>query len=244
MSKQLINRDELELQLQAEVMPKIKTLLDGATVGRFLRVAHSYISGDKKIAACSRESQFKALLKCAETGMMPNGEDAALVPYGTNATFMPMKAGYVRSLMSTDKYDFVDAFAVYEKDFFTFYIDSDKGKYFKYEPCLDNVRGEIKGGFAFAKDKRGFYRLEWMNKEQLDRRKNAAETKNVWNKWPERMVEKTVIKALCKKMLTEIPPKLNLAIKMEDSAAATKLPQENKKFEKAIDAEAVEKEVI
>jgi recombination protein RecT len=54
-----------------------------------------------QLAKCDRPSLFAALLEAARFGLTPFTDEAAIVPYGTTATFIPMAQGFVRMFWNT-----------------------------------------------------------------------------------------------------------------------------------------------
>jgi len=71
-------------------------------VERFTRVVMTAIQNSPKLLACTRQSIFNSCMKCAQDGLLPDGREAAIVPFGESedgqkksdqATYMPMVAG-------------------------------------------------------------------------------------------------------------------------------------------------------
>lgn len=56
----------------------------------------------------------------------------------------------------------------------------------------------IIGSYCIIKNKRGHF-IETLNKTEIEKMKNVAKTKNVWNNWYGEMVLKSVIKRACKR---------------------------------------------
>jgi recombination protein RecT len=53
------------------------------------------------LARCDRPSLYAALLEAARYGLTPFTDEAAVVPYGKTATFIPMAQGFVRMFWNT-----------------------------------------------------------------------------------------------------------------------------------------------
>ena len=62
----------------------------------FQRVALNALLTAPKLAQCTSASLEHAVMVCAETGLMPDGREAAIVPYKEKATFVPMVDGVRR----------------------------------------------------------------------------------------------------------------------------------------------------
>jgi RecT family len=69
---------------------------------RFMRVVMTAVQNNPKLLKCTRQSFFNACMKCAQDGLLPDGREAALVPFAEDddgkakadlAQYMPMVAG-------------------------------------------------------------------------------------------------------------------------------------------------------
>ena len=61
----------------------------------FLRATVTALWRDPALAEADERSFKLALLKCAQTGLMPDGESAALVTFGSEVTLIPMVHGLI-----------------------------------------------------------------------------------------------------------------------------------------------------
>jgi recombination protein RecT len=77
-------------------------------VESFLRVALTGLKTTRGLAACSHPSLLAALLDCAQTGLMPCTNEAAIIPYGDTATFVPQYQGYIEIFHRTGKVERVE----------------------------------------------------------------------------------------------------------------------------------------
>ena len=59
----------------------------------FQRVALNALLTTPALCRCTGPSLEKAVVLCAESGLLPDGREAAIVPYKTNAQFIPMVDG-------------------------------------------------------------------------------------------------------------------------------------------------------
>lgn len=55
----------------------------------------------KQLAKCDRPSLYAAFLEAARFGLTPFTDEAAIIPYGSVATFVPMAQGFVRMFWNT-----------------------------------------------------------------------------------------------------------------------------------------------
>lgn len=90
-----------------------------------------------------------------------------------------------------------DVQCVYDKDTFSF--RKENGKIFynhAFGEPFSNTK-EIVGGYCIIKNKRGEF-IEIMNMVEINKLKNVAKTKIIWNTWLSEMVKKSVVKRACK----------------------------------------------
>lgn len=83
--------DQMPLQMKVNPDAFMRLVLTG------MRTSKQAVA----LAKCSRPSLFGALLECARFGLTPFTEEAAIVPYGTEATFVPMAGGFVKMFWNT-----------------------------------------------------------------------------------------------------------------------------------------------
>jgi phage RecT family recombinase len=84
-----------------EVARALPKLIDSDA---FMRVVLTGLKSSKQAAAlaqCDRPSLFAALLEAARLGLMPFTNEAAIIPFGKTATFVPMYQGYVQLFYRT-----------------------------------------------------------------------------------------------------------------------------------------------
>jgi hypothetical protein len=92
---------------------------------------------------------------------------------------------------------------VNEGDKFTFIKESGSVQYNHEIKNPFNKNPEIIGAYCIIKNKRGEF-LETLNMTEVQKMKNVASTKNVWNNWEGEMVLKSVIKRACKRHFRDI----------------------------------------
>ena len=108
----IIQSDSMKKQW-ALVLPKC------LTADRLARVALTQLRKTPKLAQCTPESFLGSMMKCAETGLEPNGRDAHLIPYGNECTFIADYKGLVRLCRRDPSVKDVQVFTVRENDDFT-----------------------------------------------------------------------------------------------------------------------------
>lgn len=172
--------------------------------------AEKYILGvyntvilNQDLIACTPESIRDAAITSAVLGVAIDAKQHAyLVPYGNKAQFQMSYKGYVSVAKRDPDVDHISSNIVYEGD--TFRIDIGANT-LSHMPDLESERygkeGNIKYVYAIVRFKKNTGRdiiFEVMTKDQIDKIKNEAKQKHIWNKHYGEMARKTVIKRLCK----------------------------------------------
>src|SRR5262245_7340046 len=76
---------EAEIRAASEIPPE-----------KFIRAVMTSVSLNQEILGCSWPSVWQACLRALRDGLLPDGVDAAIVPYKTTATYIPMYQGLLR----------------------------------------------------------------------------------------------------------------------------------------------------
>ncbi len=168
---------------------------------KFQRVAMTAIQQDPALLDADRASLFTALSKAAADGLMPDKREGALTiaktkqkdgSYRDMVVWMPMVAGIVKKVRQSGEVSKMIAKAVYEKDTFDVLFGDDDRIYHK--PYLDGHPGKIVGAYSIVHLKDGSITRDFMPKWRIDKAKNVAKTKYVWEAWDDEMSIKTVIR--------------------------------------------------
>lgn len=96
-----------------------KALPSHLTPERFIRVALTAMNRTPKLAACTQTSLFKCLLDLSALGLEPDGRNAHLIPYGTEATLIVDWKGLVALAKRSGDVASWSAELVCEKDEFS-----------------------------------------------------------------------------------------------------------------------------
>lgn len=113
--------------------------------------------------------------------------------YGTIVTFIPGYRGLIKLCRNAGMKN-INAQVVYEKDKFDYYEDED-GQHWKYIPCLEKDRGNVKCGFSVATLKDDTKSFKFVPLETLEKAKKASKSKTgPWKTWEEEMYLKTILK--------------------------------------------------
>ena len=83
---------------------------------KFIRVAQTAIRQNPSLALLDRQSLYAAFHKCAADGLIPDGREAAIVPFGQTATYMPMIQGICKKARNSGEIETINALVRYEND--------------------------------------------------------------------------------------------------------------------------------
>lgn len=190
--------DQWRKQLQSMEPQFQRALPAHVPVERFVRATETAVMRDPELRGCDRKSLFQAIMQCAESGLMPNGRDAALVRFKGNVQFIPMIGGILRLMRNTGEVQAIIAEVVCERDEFDYRIGDDPK--IEHKPAMGE-RGEVIGAYAVLKTKDGGTYREFMSRGEIDKIRNVSRAKDngPWKTWFEEMARKTVLRRLAKK---------------------------------------------
>jgi phage RecT family recombinase len=198
------NIERMRPQIEASLPP-------GVDPARFTRVVMNALQNMPELLdqQVDRQSVYNACLRGAQLGLMPDKREGAIVivnekrkdgagrdVWVKTAQFRDMIGG-LRKLASEFGFDLI-ARSVYENDAFD-YECGDVESISHKPPRLGQERGALIGAYAIATRLRDNqkYRLVY-DMAQINKRRDVAQTKAVWDKWTSEMGEKTVARALFK----------------------------------------------
>lgn len=219
MSKNLTPAQALHSNLEAMKPRFSEALPEHVPVKKFIGALKTAASNNPKLLEADRHSLYAACMKSAETGLMPDGVNAALVPFFnkkkniTEVQFMKMIAGDLRLARNSGEIKQINSQIIYKNDEFEYWAD-ENGEHLKYKPNFFGERGEIIGAFAQAVTKDGGVYIEIMTMEQINAVKNVSRSKD-YGPWSgpfySEMVRKTVLKRILKRlpMSTDFEIKIN-----------------------------------
>jgi recombination protein RecT len=165
---------------------------------KFVRVASTAIRNNPKLVECDKQSLYSAFHRCAQTGLLPDGRDAAIVPFGTTAQFMPMVAGLCRMARNSGEIKTINAQIVYKNDAYEHWID-ESGEHFKHVPARGD-RGNAYLVYAFCQTKdEGVFFEELSMEDCAAIEKMSKQKGGPWNgPFRTEMMRKSAIRRLLK----------------------------------------------
>lgn len=137
------------------------------SVDRFISVAKTALINNPALASLDRGSLYQAFTQAATDGLMPDGREAAIVPFAGKAKFMVMIAGICKKARNSGEIGTIDAQVVYEKDTYEAWTD-EKGSHFKHIRARGD-RGEIVLTYAYALGKDGSVYFEEVSEDQMQK---------------------------------------------------------------------------
>ena len=168
---------------------------------RFVKVALMALQKTPKLLDADRASFYLAIQACAQDGLLPDGREAALVPYGNTVQYLPMIAGILKKVRNSGELKSIMATTVYKKDAFDYFVD-ENGEHLSHKPELFSDRGDMIGVYALAQTKDGGIYMQILTKAQIEKVRSVSKQKDggPWTQWYEAQAEKTALKRLCKRL--------------------------------------------
>lgn len=179
------------------------------TVKRFTRIALIAVQTNADLLEVDRQSLFNELLKLASQGLLPDGNEAALVVFrdkfkGRICKGMPMIAGVLKKIRQSGEVAKCSAQVVYANDDFEHSFGYEESVR-HVPPPLGKPRGKPIGAYATAVLKDGSHELEVMDVDQIEKVRAVSRAKrddSPWFVWWDEMARKTVMRRLAKRLPT------------------------------------------
>lgn len=210
MKTQLVTPQQFFEAFVAEYEPRVKELLPSTMKQpRFLAATQIYLQKNPRLLQADRLSLFDALLKCARDGLMPDGREAAIVPFRDTdskkviAQYLPMVQGILKRLRQLTKAYSIECEAVYEADEFNVVLGDDPKIHHK--PKVSGPRGKVMAAYCIIKDARGVVlSRSVLPREEIEKIRNVsrAKTSSAWTQWYDQMAIKTAIRRAAKNVPT------------------------------------------
>ena len=197
----------------AEIVDRAREYLQplGIAPEFFAQATVTALMKNVKLLKADKDSFKLALLKCAQCGLMPDGESAVLVPFKKNVTLIKMYGGMLDIIRRNIPGIGVECSVVWEWDDFEIAKGDDarllhaprelpadldlkayedwsriKGAY-----CVISLPPMVPGALPVKE-------RYWMPRSQIERIRNRAPGSHVpgspWKEWPAQMCEKTVMR--------------------------------------------------
>jgi recombination protein RecT len=191
---------------------KLDTALPkGVDADRFTRMTITALQANPDLLEADKDSLYLAILQCAQTGLPPDGKQAALVVFNTNVgnkqnarwikkvQFMPMVTGIINKLGEIGIK--CDTAVVHANDAFE-WEQGDEPK-IRHKPAqLGSDRGEMIGAYAILRPKGGDVYHEVMDASQIEavRAQSRAPNSLMWSQFKSEGWRKTVLRRCAKRV--------------------------------------------
>lgn len=200
-----IKHPKMQAQIQASLPPSV-------SLSRFTAVTIAAINHNPDLTSADRQSFYNAVVRAAQEGLLPDGQDAFLNIYPTNVgtrdqprwirkvQYQRMVGGVIKQFKKAG----IDAYAccVYENEDFTTWND-EAGQHISHKLMpFSNKRGEMIGAYAVAPMPSGKPIVAFMDMEAIGKARDASKSKEgpAWRVWFDRMAEKSVLHRLRKRV--------------------------------------------
>lgn len=200
-----LRHEKFQTQIRASLPPSV-------SLDRFTAVTIAAVNQNPDLLGADRQSFYNSVVKCAQEGLLPDGQDSVLNVYNTNVgtkdkprwikkvQYQRMVGGLLKQFTKAG----IDAYAesVYENDSFDYWND-ESGQHLIHKPTkLGKEKGERIGSYAVAKLASGRVIVQVMDMEDLARVRAASKSpdKGPWSSWPARMEQKSALHRLRKRV--------------------------------------------
>jgi len=166
---------------------------------RFFRVVMTAVQMNPDLIACDRSTLFLSSLKCAQDGLLPDGREAALVPFKNRVQYLIMYGGMLKRFRNSGNFRWIGTGIVHEGDEFEYWVD-ETGPHFKHVPKHDDDSNKkIICVYAAATTKDGAPFIQPLSLADIKKRQNMSRgTRDdaPWKQWWNEMAQKTAIRVL------------------------------------------------
>lgn len=188
-------------------------MLDDKAKARMKSAAIVAVTKDPELLMADRQSFMGAIRMCAQHGVTPDGNEATLQVYNSKTkikgkeawikkvTYLPMIRGIINRVTRSGKIKLFYAEVVYEKE--TFKIDQTKGDRrpdHDFDPMRRGADKDIIGSYSVAVYDDGTTDCEPMPRNEIEKVKASAKTKNVWDGWYSEKAKVAVMKRHSKRL--------------------------------------------
>jgi recombination protein RecT len=179
---------------------------------RFTRMTITALQNNPTLLEADKDSLYLAILKCAETGLAPDGKEAVLVVYNTKVgnnqwrkmvQFQPMVTGIIKKLGEVGVK--CETETVHERDFFE-YEAGDNPKITHRPAKLGEDRGKMIGAYAILR----MQGIDTPYREVMDaaaievvRSQSKQPDSLMWTKFSGEGYRKTVLRRCAKRIPTK-----------------------------------------
>jgi recombination protein RecT len=174
------------------------------SVDRFNREVETLVNINGEIAAVDRKSLIVACLQAAHDGLLPDRREGIILPYREKsgryiAQWQPMVDGLLKRFRNSGQFRSISSGVVREGEEFSYWID-EHGDHIRHVPG-DEI-GKILKAYAIAHTKDGGVLVRVMSVAEINKRRAVSKAKDgpMWKDWYPEAAQKTVLRALAKRL--------------------------------------------
>lgn len=185
----------------AERRDKIEAMLPSTMPGnKFMQAFSDAVRNEPKLKLCNPQSLYKAVSRAAADGLYINGIEAAIVPFGGDATYIPMVQGILKRMRNTGQIKSIKAGIVYAAEYMNGGFEYEEGTNgtLVHRPLLMGDRGSPVAAYSIAVLAGGVTDVCVMRADDIlhikKQARGAARSDSPWNTNEMEMWKKTVIR--------------------------------------------------
>ena len=186
---------ERRVQLSADLVKAM-----GMDPQAYTRVALNALIMNPAIADCTPDSIDKALLRCIESRLLPDGIHAAIVPFRKEAQLITMVDGRALLARRATPGLAMRARVVYDGEHFIHEEGLRAVLEHKPDPTVPHGDEHIVAAYGVADLPGGAQEWVVLYRVEIDQARAMAKTQKVWGPFYGRMAEKTVLHRLLKRL--------------------------------------------
>jgi phage RecT family recombinase len=165
----------------------------------FIRAFMTSAQLNPELQACTWQSLWDAALRACRDGLLPDGVEAAVVPFKSKAQYIRMYGGVLRQFRRSGQFKWLKTDVVREGEKFEHWV-TNAGEHFLHVPG-DDFAAPIVKAYALATTKDGGEFCKVMSRAEIDKHRSysrAQRDDSPWKVWYEAMAQKTAIIQLAK----------------------------------------------
>jgi len=178
---------------------ELKAALTDIDPDHFIRALITSAQVNPDLQACSFQSLWLACMRACRDNLLPDGREGAIVPYKTNAQWIPMYQGLLKRFRQSGQCRWIGADIVRRGEVFEHYVD-ELGEHFKHVP-EGNDTAPVEKVYAAAMTKDGAFYVVVLGLSEINKVRSISKATREdarWKMWTEEMMKKTALRRLSK----------------------------------------------
>lgn len=171
---------------------------------RFIDVARTAIvTGGDELRKCDLDSVYMALRQCAAAGLLPDGDESAIIRYGSEAQWTPMVKGVIRQILRSPGVERVETRVVRKGDHFEYRYGLNPDLEHRADgaaPSREDYDPTVEAAYAVVFYEDRAPQFEVMHRAEIEqaRKSSRAPDSPAWRNWYSEMARKTVLHRVSK----------------------------------------------